>query len=321
MQTEQDNTPKELIWADAYRPNTVADCILPDRIKKTFLDFVSKKNMPNLMLSGSSGTGKTTIARALCNDMGYESVIINASRERGIDMIRYTIKEVAGTISFEGKPKAIILDEVDGLGSEAQQALRGSIEEYPRTRFIMTCNNKNKLHKAIHSRTDNIDFKILDVEKQDMMLKFLMRIFDILKKENVAFDKKVVTQVVKKYYPDNRKILNVLQTYSASGTIDENLLSNLKGSDVEVLLHSVKEKDLRACRQWIADNVDSDIGIMMEEIYEVFSKAVVLTDDNPNNVLGMIQAIGTCNRGQYFAASQAVNLMEMVGSLIGLEYK
>jgi len=194
--TIQDNSPEEFVWAEKYRPKTVNECILPDRIKKTFLSMVAKKNIPNLMLSGGSGTGKTTAARALCAEIGYEVMFINASKNRGIDMIRSDIADVAGTISFEGKPKAIILDEADGLTFDAQQAIRASIEEYSKTRFILTCNNKNKLLKPIHSRTDNIDFKILDSEKMDVMSKFLERIFEILKLENVTFDKKVVGKVV-----------------------------------------------------------------------------------------------------------------------------
>ena len=311
----------DLIWVEKYRPTTVNECILPDRIKKTFLEFITKGTMPNLMLSGSAGTGKTTIARALCEDMNYEYMLLNASKERGIDMIRNTIQQVASTISLEGKNKAIILDEADGLTLEAQQAIKAAFEEHSRIKFILTCNTKNKLAKPIHSRTSVIEFKILDSEKELMMIKMLKRTMEILKKENITFDQKVVGQIVKRYYPDNRKILQVLQTHGSSGNINESLLETKKGADVSVLLAAVKDRDLGACRQWIANNKDEDPSILFDEIYNVFSKQVAVSDDNPDNILNLIDAVAECNYRANFAANQEVNVMALVAKMMRLEFK
>ena len=311
----------DLVWAEKYRPKTVADCILPDRIKNMFLGFITQGKLPNLMLYGSAGTGKTSIARALCDNMDLESFVINASRDGRIDDIRNRITEIATTISFEGKQKCIILDEADGLSAAAQNALKAVIEEYSHTRFIFTCNTPNKIIKPIHSRTQGIDFKILETEKQALMLQIMLRMFDILKGENVAFDKTAVAQIVKKFYPDNRKILNVLQGAAANGKIDESVLATLKNAEIEVLLAAVKEKDLRACRQWITNNADVDMAVMLEELYEIFSKAVVLTEDNPDNILNLIEAVGICNMDSSWAPSSQITMLRLVGKLFSLQYK
>ena len=307
----------DLLWVEKYRPQTVAECILPDRIKKQFLDFVKQGNMPNLLLSGTAGTGKTTIARALCNDMDYECLLINASKDRNLALID-KISQVASTISLEGRQKAIILDEADGLNPQsAQPALRAAIEEYSHIRFILTCNYRNRLIEPIHSRCNGIDFAILPSEKEAMMLKFLVRTFEILAKEKVTFDKKVVGQLVKKFYPDNRKILGALQGYSAGGTIDAGLLTHAEGATIDNLLKFVKDKDLGACRQWVADNADIDTSTLFSDIYNKFYYEV-----SPDGVLNMIQAVADYQYKSAFAANQEINTMGLIAALMSnVEFK
>lgn len=313
-----DEKQDDLLWVEKYRPKTVNECILPDRIKQIFLNFVSSGNLPNLLLSGGPGIGKTTIARALCNDMGYEYILINASDERNIDTVRGVIRQFSSTMSLEGKPKAIILDEADGLNpNSAQPALRAAIEEFSHMRFILTCNTKNKLIPAIHSRTSTVEFNLQADEKESMKLKFLMRVFDILKKENIKFDQKVVGQIIKKFYPDNRRILNDLQKYSAGGEIDSGILVNTKASDLDALVKAMKEKSMSACRQWVANNVDTDPVVLFREIYDK-----MLEEVNVSSIPGMVLVIADYQYKSAFVADQEINTMALVMSLLGsVEFK
>ena len=307
----------DLLWVSKYRPKMVNDCILPNRIKKPFLEFVKQKSMPNLLLSGSAGTGKTSISKALCNDMGYEHYLINASRERNIDMVRDTIHQISSTISIDGKPKAIILDEADYLNPIAQGALRGAIEEFSHVRFILTCNYKNRLIEPLHSRTSVIEFNILSSEKEDMLIKFLLRILQILKIENIKFDKKSVATIVKKLYPDFRKTLNSLQRYSAGGVIDSGIVSHIEGSNIEELLKFIKDKDLGACRQWVSNNADVDVGTLFTDMYNKFYNEI-----HPDHILNMIQLIADYQYKSNFAASQEINTMALIASIMGtLKFK
>lgn len=312
----------DLLWVEKYRPKTVSECILPKRIKNSFLEIVKQKNMPNLLLAGTAGTGKTSIARALCNDMDYEYIIVNASKDRNLSLID-KIAQVASTISLEGKNKAIILDEADGLNPQsAQPALRAAMEEYSHVRFILTCNYKNRLIEPIHSRTSVVDFNIMNSEKEEMMMQLLLRLFEILTLEKVKFDKKVVGQLVKKHYPDNRKILNSLQRYSAGGVIDAGLLTHAEGTSIEALLKAVKERDLGACRQWAADNADIDTATLFSDIYNKFYYEVKVTDDNPANVLNLIQMVADYQYKSAFAANQEINTMGLIASMMAqLEFK
>ena len=263
-----DEIRDDLIWVEKYRPKTVDDCILPERLKSDFKNFVKNKKFPNLLLTGGPGTGKTTIAKAMCKDLGYSVRLINASDERNLEVVRTTIKEFASTTSLSGNKKAIILDEADGLTPDTQSALRAAMEQYSNVAFILTCNYKNKLIPAIRSRTTSIEFNILKEEKKDMMLVFLKRVFEILQQENVEFDKKVVAEIVKKFYPDNRRILNDLQRYSSSGKIDIGVLTHIQNNSISGFVGAVKELDFGALRQWIANNSDIDPSLFFREVYD-----------------------------------------------------
>lgn len=309
---------EDLLWVEKYRPSTVNDCILPERIKAPFLNFVREKQFPNLLLSGGPGTGKTTIAKALCNDLGYDSILINASDERNIDVVRGTIKDFASTISLAGNKKAIILDESDGLNpASAQPALRAAIEEFSTTRFILTCNYKNRLIEPIHSRTTTIDFNLTKQEKKDTIVLFLKRVLDILKTEHVKYDTESVASIVKKFFPDNRRILMELQKYAIGGTIDSGIVTAAAITGADELLKAVKGKDLAAARQWIVNNADSDPALVFRKIYDTF-----YTEVKPESVPQLVMLIADRQYKSAFVSDQEINMVALVGEILqGVEFK
>ena len=308
----------ELVWTEKYRPKKVEDCILPDRIKSNFLEFVKSGNFPNLLLTGTAGTGKTSIAKALCNELGYEYIIINASDERNIDVVRTRIRNFASVQSFSGAKKAIILDEADGLSAITQPALRAAMEEFHFVKFILTCNYKNKLIDPIHSRTSAIEFNIQKEEKLKMTATFLKRCFEILEAEGIEYDKMVVATVVKKYYPDNRKILNDLQRYSVGGKIDTGMLSSaVQGADVKQLVSYIKEKNFRDCRQWVANNSDTDTSIIFRGIYDEMYNEV-----KPESVPALVMILAQYQYWATMVADQEINTMALISEMMnGLEFK
>jgi replication factor C small subunit len=299
-----------LLFVEKYRPQTVSECILSPSIKAIFESFVKAGSFPNLLLSGSAGTGKTTIAMALCKELDYDYKIINASDERNIDMVRNDIKIYASHRSLRDRPKAIILDEADGLTNIAQGALRGSIEQYPTVRFILTCNFKNKIIEPIQSRLSLVEFSCKSSEKNLLMVSFVKRIFDILKKENIKFDPKAVTEVVKRYFPDNRKILMDIQKYSAGGEIDIGILS--LNSDVNVLIEAIKKKSLGEARQWIANNLDTDQAMIFRNLYDKLSTDLL----TPNSVANLVPLIAQYQYWSYFVADQEINTTALVHEII-----
>lgn len=316
--TSNDND--DLAWVEKYRPITVEDCILPDRIKNQFIALVNKGTIPNLFLTGPAGTGKTTIAKALCNDLNYEYLLVNASKDRNLGVLN-TLSSFASTVSLDGKKKVIILDEADGLSnsgvSNAQAGLRALIEEYKHVRFILTANFKNKIITPIHSRCATIEFNIKSNEKQEMMIKFLQRVFEILKQENVKYDKTAVADIVKKYYPDNRSILNRLQKYSASGEITTDVLKDLEHASVDTLLKFIRERDLGGCRKWVADNSDTDIGQLYLDIYERLYLEV-----DESCILDMIQMVADYQDKASRATNQEINTMGFIASILSqLQFK
>ena len=257
-----------LLWVEKYRPKKVEDCILPDAIKSTFQEYVTRKEIPNLLLSGTAGVGKTTIAKALCEEIGCDYIVINGSDENGVDTIRVKIKNYASSISLAGGRKVIILDEADYLTPNAQAILRASIEEFSTNcSFIFTCNFKNRIIDPIHSRCAVIDFKV-NGSKAKMASAFFKRVEWILSQEGIAYEKDVVAAIVTKHFPDNRRILNELQRYSASGTIDKVILSSVADIQLNDLIKSLKEKDFASTRKWVTSNLDNDPSKIYRKLYD-----------------------------------------------------
>lgn len=306
-------TNESFLWVEKYRPSTVSDCILPARLKKVFQEFVDQKSIPNLMLTGSAGVGKTTIAKAMCDEIGSNSMLLNSSDERGIAIMQNKIKNYASTVSLTGGRKVIILDEADYLTPDAQAALRGMIELFAdNCSFIFTCNFKARLIDALHSRCSVVDFTLTGSEKQDMALQFFNRAQSILKAENVEYDKKVLAELVQKYFPDYRRTLNELQRFSKFGAIDQNILSQV--SDVRKmgdLVAALKGKDFIAMRKWVANNSDIDPASVYRKIYDGLNDYL-----KPESIP---QAVVIIARYQYqaaFVADQEVNLVAALTELM-----
>lgn len=296
----------EYLWVEKYRPKSVSDCILPDRIKKVFQSYVDTTNIPNLMLTGSAGVGKTTVAKAMCEEIGLNYLFINSSEERGIDMLRTKIRGYASTISLTGGRKVIILDEADYLTPDAQAALRGAVEEYSdNCSFIFTCNFKSRLLDALHSRCSVIDFSLKADEKPRMAAQLFQRLSNILTNEKVEYDKQVLIKIVEKFFPDYRRTLNELQRYSSGGSIDAGTLAQI--SDVRKIADLVgylKESNFAEMRKWVVTNSDIEPSRIYRKVYdslyEYFKPASIP------------QAVVILARYQYqsaFVADQEINLV------------
>ena len=248
------------LWVEKYRPNKVDDCILPSKLKSTFQEFVDAGHIPNLILSGSAGTGKTTIAKAMVEQIGSTWMIINGSEESGIDVLRTKIKNFASTVSLEGGRKYIILDEADYLNPQSTQpALRGFMEEFHKNcGFILTCNYKNRLIPPLQSRCSNIDFQVKNGERVKLAQAFFERVKEILGNEGVQFEPKAIAELINSYFPDWRRVLNELQRYSSSGQIDAGILLNIGNENLKELVSFLKAKEFTNVRKWIVNNLDND---------------------------------------------------------------
>ena len=260
---------EHILWVEKYRPKTISECILPDSLKSTFQEYVNKKEIPNLLLSGTAGVGKTTVAKALCNEVGCDYIVINGSDDSGIDVLRNKIKNYASSVSLMGGRKVVIIDEADYLNpNSTQPAFRGVIEEYASNcSFIFTCNFKNRIMDAIHSRCTVIDFK-LNGSKAKMANAFFKRVESILATENIKYDKEVVAAIITKHFPDNRRILNELQRYSASGVIDKGMLTSVSDVQLGDLVKFLKSKDFSSARKWVTNNLDNDPTKIYRKIYD-----------------------------------------------------
>ena len=265
-------TPQQFLWVEKYRPMHIQDCILPESVKKQFQQFIAKGEVPNLLLSGTAGTGKTTIARALCTELNCDYIVINGSDEgRQIDTLRTKIKQFASAVSFEGKTKVVILDEADYMNRDSvQPALRGFIDQFAENgRFIFTCNYSNRLIDPLHSRTTVIDFKLAPSDRPVLASKFLKRMEFILTNEGVEYNQRVLAELLNKHFPDYRRVINELQRYSVGGNIDEGILSNFQEVNAKALIEGLREKDWRKMRQWVANNVDTDPQAIFRQIYDI----------------------------------------------------
>jgi len=296
---------KTLLWVEEYRPRTIEDCILSDNIKKSFREFVENNELPNLILSGGSGVGKTTVARALCEELNRDYMIINGSEESGIDILRTKIKNFASTVSLQGGQKVIILDEADYLNPQSTQpALRGFIEEFHRNcRFIFTCNYKNRIIAPLHSRCSVIEFKV-NGGKQQLATELLERCCNILKEQNIEYEKKVVAELIMKHFPDNRRVLNELQRYGASGQIDSGILVNLSEVNMKDLTLHLKAKEFSEVRKWVVDNIDNDPTKIFRKIYDT-----LYTYLEPSTIPAAVIILGEYQYKAAFVADQEINLL------------
>lgn len=292
------------LWVEKYRPQTIEDCILPEKTKATFKEFLKKGEVPNLLLCGTAGTGKTTVARALCEELGCDYIVINGSDEgRQIDTLRTKIKSFASAVSFESKTKVVIIDEADYLNRESvQPALRAFIETFSENcRFIFTCNYKQKIIDPLHSRTTVIEFKTDKKDQPVLASKFMKRMQFVLDAEGVTYKDKVLAELLMKYIPDYRRVLNEMQRYSSSGTIDEGILSNISDINTKDLITSLKDKDWKKMRQWVANNVDTDPQGIFRYIYDSLLPEI-------KTVPQMVLLIADYQYKAAFVADQEINL-------------
>ena len=298
----------DFIWVEKYRPKTIDDCILPQSIKNTFKDFVKSGQIPNMLLSGPPGIGKTTVAKALCHELGVDYYVINGSDEgRFLDTVRKNAKNFASTVSLssDAKHKIIIIDEADNTGNDVQLLLRAFIEEFSNNcRFIFTCNYKNKIIEPLHSRCSVIDFGIKGKEKAEVANTFFKRLNSILEKEGCDADKKVLAELINKHFPDWRRVLNECQRYSISGKIDSGILVHFSEVKVNDLLKNLKEKNFPEVRKWVVDNLDNDPSVLLRHVYDALFDAL----ENPS----VAAAVLIIARYQYqiaFVSDQEINLL------------
>lgn len=294
---------EHFLWVEKYRPKLVDDCVLPDELKLYFNNLVKNGEIQNMLLCGTAGTGKTTVARALCEELNSDYIIINGSEESGIDVLRTKIKQFASTVSFTGNTKVVILDEADYLNpNSTQPALRGFIEEFANNcRFIFTCNFKNRIIQPLHSRCAVVEFKIPKNEKQKIAVQFFNRIIGILDSENTPYDKKVLAKVVEKYFPDFRRTLNELQRYAQAGSIDEGILTNIGEVNMRELIDSLKIKDWKKMRSWVVNNLDNDPVSLFRKIYDALIPCT-------NQVPQLVLTIADYQYKSAFVADQEINL-------------
>ena len=297
---------ESFLWVEKYRPKTINECILPDRLKTIFQQISSEGRIPNMILSGGPGMGKTTVAKALCNEVGCDFLMINGSEESGIDVLRTKIRGYASTVSFDGKRKVVILDEADYLNPQSTQpALRSFIEEFEKhCSFIMTCNYINRIIEPLHSRCQTIDFRINKEEKLNVGSNFGKRLYTILDQEKVDYDKKVVAEVLMKHFPDYRRVLNELQKYSKYGNIDSGILSQVSDIDLSELMNHMKDKKFNEVRKWVVNNLDNDPQKIYRKIYDVAEKYVQTT-----SIPQLVLILAESQYKSAFAADHELNLV------------
>jgi DNA polymerase III delta prime subunit len=310
---------EEYLWVEKYRPKTIDDCILPNDLKETFQTFVNQKNVPNLLLSGGPGVGKTSVAKAMLDELDSDYLTINGSLSGNIDTLRNDIMQFASSVSFSGGRKYVILDEADYLNPQSTQpALRNFMEEFSKNcGFILTCNFKNRIIEPLHSRCSVIDFKIPSKSKPKIASQFYKRICKILAENQVEYDAQVVAQLVQKHFPDWRRVLNELQRYSVSGRIDTGLLVNLTDDNFKTLIGYLKEKNFGEMRKWIGLNSDNESTALFRQIYETCS-----TYAKPNSVPQIVLILADYQYKAAFVADQEINLVACMTEIMAeVEWK
>jgi DNA polymerase III delta prime subunit len=309
---------EHLLWTERYRPQTVSDCILPERLKEVFQEYVNQKQIPNLLLAGGAGVGKTTIAKAMCNEIGCDYMIINGSDESGIDTFRTKIKNYASSMSLTGGRKVIIIDEADYLNpNSTQPALRNAIEEFASNcSFIFTCNYKSKIIDPLHSRCAVIDFTLKNGEKAKMASAFFKRIETVLDTEKVEYDSKVIAELVKKHFPDFRRVINELQRYSQLGKIDVGILSQIGDISITQIVKHLKEKDFASVRKWAA-STDFDSTTFFRKLYDALYDIA-----KPQSIPQAVLILADYQYKQAFVADQEINLVACLTELMAnVEFK
>ena len=298
----------DFIWVEKYRPKTIEECILPENIKKTFRDFLNTGEIPNMLLAGPPGVGKTTVAKALCNELGADFYVINGSDEgRFLDTVRNNAKNFASTVSLssEAKHKVIIIDEADNTGNDVQLLLRAFIEEFANNcRFIFTCNYKNKILEPLHSRCAVVEFGIKGKEKAQIASQFFKRLNDILEKERIEADKRVLAELINKHFPDWRRVLNECQRYSVGGKIDSGILASFTDINVNDVIKNLKEKNFPEVRKWVNSNLDNDSTVLLRRVYDNLTETL----DGPS-IAAAVLIIAKYNYQSAFVADQEINLL------------
>ena len=299
---------EDFLWVEKYRPKTIEDCILPDNIKKTFNDFLNKGEIPNLLLAGPPGVGKTTVAKALCNELGVDFYVINGSDEgRFLDTVRNQAKNFASTVSLQGtgKHKVIIIDEADNTGNDVQLLLRANIEAfYSNCRFIFTCNYKNKIIEPLHSRCAVVEFSIKGKEKAQLAGSFFKRLQNILDEESIKYDPKVLAQLINSHFPDWRRVLNECQRYSVGGEIDSGILASFSDVAVNDLITHLKSKNFSEVRKWVVSNLDNDPGVVLRRVYDACYDCL-----SPQSIPAAVLIVAKYQYQIAFVADQEINLL------------
>ena len=309
---------EQLLWTEKYRPKKIEDCILPERLKTPFQEYVNQGKIPNLLLSGGAGVGKTTVAKAMCEEIGCDVMVINGSDESGIDTFRVKIKNFASSMSLAGGRKVIIIDEADYLNpNSTQPALRNAIEEFAgNCSFIFTCNFKNRIIDPLHSRCAVIDFQLKNNEKSQMAAQFFKRIQQVLQSENVEYDDKVIAELVKKHFPDFRRVINELQRYSQFGKIDSGILAQIVDVSINDIVKFIKDKDFGSIRKWVASN-DVDATTFFRKLYDNLYDVL-----KPQSIPQAVIILADYQYKQAFVADQEINTVACLTELmVGCEFK